>query len=111
MLAMEFKVDTFFTVNLLERRLDTLVRHVDALREPGRVRTAYLLRALPDFTVEELLWKAGRHLSDQPTDIRLELRVQVKGAVDEQTIDGLIECLGCEQTDFTRKQKNTNITH
>jgi hypothetical protein len=23
----------FFTVNLLERRLDTLVRHVDALRE------------------------------------------------------------------------------
>jgi len=27
----------FFTVNLLERRLDTLVRHVDALREAVRV--------------------------------------------------------------------------
>ena len=66
---------------------------------------------LADFAVEELLWKAGRHLSDQPTDVRLELRVQVKGAVDEQAIDGLIECLGREQTAFTRKQKNTNTTH
>lgn len=28
----------FFTVNLLERRLDTLVRHVEALREAVRVR-------------------------------------------------------------------------
>ena len=27
----------FFTVNLLERRLDTLVRHIDALREAVRV--------------------------------------------------------------------------
>ena len=27
----------FFTANLLERRLDTLVRHVDALREAVRV--------------------------------------------------------------------------
>ncbi|MFZ2169113.1 MAG: hypothetical protein WAW61_05685 [Methylococcaceae bacterium] len=27
----------FFTVNLLERRLDTLVRHIDVLREAVRV--------------------------------------------------------------------------
>ncbi len=33
----------FFTVNLLERRLDTLVRHVDVLREAVRV-----LDFLPD---------------------------------------------------------------
>ena len=29
----------FFTVNLLERRLDTLVKHIDELRDA--VRTAY----------------------------------------------------------------------
>jgi putative transposase len=28
----------FFTVNLLERRLDTLVRHIDALRDAVRTR-------------------------------------------------------------------------
>lgn len=28
---------TFFTVNLLERRLDTLVRHIDRLREAVRM--------------------------------------------------------------------------
>ena len=27
----------FFTVNLLERRLDTLVRHIDVLRDAARV--------------------------------------------------------------------------
>jgi REP element-mobilizing transposase RayT len=44
----------FFTVNLLERRLDTLVRHVDELREAMRgVRQHYLFHidawvVLPD---------------------------------------------------------------
>jgi len=32
--------DVFFTVNLLERRLDTLVRHVDVLREAVRLTRA-----------------------------------------------------------------------
>lgn len=42
----------FFTVNLLERRLDALVRHIDLLREPVRgVRQRYLFHIgawLPD---------------------------------------------------------------
>jgi REP element-mobilizing transposase RayT len=37
--------DVFFTVNLLERRLDLLVRHIDHLREA--VRVTKQMRLLP----------------------------------------------------------------
>lgn len=56
----------FFTVNLLERRRDTLVRHVDALREAVRVTRRERPFHLFGFNSPHLGAKAGD--SQQPEE-------------------------------------------